>query len=180
MLVLINTTTFSVPNRIYTFIFTPRFSSASCLESFLFIIVAGTIGEVTLTLCDPNLLVQQDVSQQASGVIITPNLRTGSAEFSTGRYPFCSVTLTNIPDYSWCGVHITKLQLSNGERLVIRSGISDEYVKITHENKYYILHPVAGAFNLIQFVFTPASSDVGYKSRSNIELSYQGTCHNFK
>ena len=148
--------------------FTPCFSSSCCSESILFIIVAGTIGEVTLTFCDPNPYVQQDVSQQAS------------AEFNTGGYWFCYVTLTNIPDYSWCGVHITKLQLSNGERIVIRSCISDEYVEITHENKYYILHSEAGAFNLIQFVFTPASSDVGYKSLSNIEISYQGTCHNYK
>ena len=128
---------------------TIRFSSLCCLECVLFIIVAGTIGEVTLTFCDQYVYgprVQHDVSQHASGVIITPNLQTGSAEFSTEGYPVCSVTLTNILDYLWCGIYITKFQLSHGERLLIQSGILGDYVEITqvtHEKNITSLHSEA-------------------------------------
>ena len=140
---------------------------------------------MTLKFCDQHGNVQQDASQEPSGVVTTPNLLTGSAEFSTGGYPFCYVRLTKIPDYSWCGVAITKLNLSDGERLWIQSGISgdfEEMTQATHENRYYIPtlnEPLtAKQFNNeIAFQFRPASDEVGHKSRSNIELLYQGKCH---
>ena len=95
------------------------------------------------------------------------------------------MTLTNIPDYSWCGVYIKALQLSHGERLEIQSGISGDFKEVTpaaHENKYYIPtinYPLnAGSFNSIRFQLLAASTVVGYRSRSNIELSYRGKCHN--
>ena len=185
---MINTTTSPLPYQTYSLSCSlPMYPSSCCWKSVQFIIVAGTIAEVTLTFCDPNGIVQQDVSQQASGVIRTPNLRTGSAEFSPGGYAFCFVTLTYIPDYSWCGVHIKTLQLSHGERLEIQSGISGDFKEVTpaaQENKYYIPtinYPLnAGSFNSIRFQLLAASTAVGYRSRSNIELLYQGTCHNFK
>ena len=137
---------------------------------------------MTLTFCDQNGYVQQDASQHASGVKTIQNLLSGSAEFSTGGYAFCFVTLTNVSDYSWCGIYVTKLELHGGDRLHLHSGSGYfvEMTQATHENKYYILHLEAGAFDLIQFAFTRASSNVGYKSRSNIDFSYQGTCHNFR
>ena len=62
---------------------------------------------MTLEFCDKSGNLQQDASKETSGVITTPNLVNGFEEFSTSGYNFCYVKLTNIPDYSWCGVNIT-------------------------------------------------------------------------
>ena len=146
---------------------------------------------MTLTFCNQNgnrnaqQSVYQNVNQHPSGKIASPNLLTGSAEFSTGGYRFCYVTLTNIPDYSWCGVYITKLQLSYGDKLQIQSGMSGFLVEMkeeTHQNTYYIptlngTLTSGNQINQIQFQFKPASLDVGYQSPSNIELLYRGKCH---
>ena len=91
---------------------------------------------MTLKFCDQHGNVQQDASQEPSGVVTTPNLLTGPAEFGTRTYAYCSVTLTNLHDHSWCGVNVTTLQLSNGERLLIQSGISGDFEEVTHENRY--------------------------------------------
>ena len=143
---------------------------------------------MTSEFCDKSGNLQQDATEEPSGVITTPNLVNGSEEFGTSGYNFCYVKLTNIPDYSWCGVAITKLELHGGDQLQIQSGISGDFVEMTqtnHENRYYIPtlnEPLTAdkQFNRVGFQFKPASSDVGYESHSNVELLYRGKCHCYK
>lgn len=98
------------------------------------------------------------------------------------RYNNCYVYLRNIPNYSWCGIRITNLELGAADRLTIQSGEKGDIVDIhssnTQPGDYYVptssdpLNSTA-ARNVVNIHFHQPA-DIGSPAHSTLALSYQG------